>query len=216
MSNATDKTSVTEANASIWIVRLKGVDLITLSAIVTSGLAVTSALHGDYFLTCGWLFIAMLGDALDGWLARRWQLTREFGRYLDSFMDVLIYLLTPALTWYLWGMQSLFVIPLIALIACGAIRLSVFNQIGNVSAESGSLGYLGMPVFWSPFILLASLLLAQVLPLPWVKALATLALMAFALCMLWRRTFFKFSSLWQMISITLIAASSSFLLHGYL
>jgi CDP-diacylglycerol--serine O-phosphatidyltransferase len=214
--STTEQTSATNTNASTWIIRLNWVDLITLSGILTSGLAITSALHGDYFLTCGWLFIAMLGDALDGWLARRWQLTREFGRYLDSFMDVLIYLVAPALTWYLWGMQSLFVIPLIALIACGAIRLSVFNQIGNVSAESGALGYLGMPVFWSPFILLGSLLLTQALPLVWVKILSTLALMAFALCMLWRRAFFKFSSLWQMISITLIAASASFLLHGYL
>lgn len=214
MSNAIQRTTTTKNE--LWIVSLNWVDLITLSGVITSGLALTSALQGDYFLTCGWLFIAMLGDALDGWLARRWQLTREFGRYLDSFMDVLIYLVTPALTWYLWGMNMLFVIALIALIACGAIRLSVFNQIGNISAESGALGYLGMPVFWSPFILLASLLLAQVCPLFWVKILTAGALMAFALSMLWRRTFFKFSALWQMITITLVAASTSFLLHGSL
>lgn len=186
----------------VWIVRLNRVDMITLSGVVTTSLAAVLVLSGHYWAGCGVLFIAMLGDALDGWLARAWGLSSEFGRYLDSFMDTLMYLVVPSLLLYRWGLQGWQGIPLLLMIACGSIRLSVFNQIGNISNEQGQRAYLGMPVFWSPFIVAGILFLDLWLPVSVTQVIADLAITLFSLCMLWHRPFFKFSSLRQMVTLT--------------
>lgn len=194
----------------VWIVRLNRVDMITLSGVVTTSLAAVLVVSGDYWAGCGLLFIAMLGDALDGWLARAWGLSSEFGRYLDSFMDTLMYLVVPALLLYLWGLQGWQGLPLILMIACGSIRLSVFNQIGNISNEQGQSAYLGMPVFWSPFIVAGVLFLDIWLSPGISRFIAGLAITVFSLCMLWHRPFFKFSSLRQMVALTLSLAMLCF------
>ena len=194
----------------IGIVRLNRVDMITLSGVVTTSFAAILALSGDYWASCGLLFIAMLGDALDGWLARAWGLSSEFGRYLDSFMDTLMYLVVPALLLYQWGLQGWLGLALILMIACGSIRLSVFNQIGNISNEQGQRAYLGMPVFWSPFIV-AGVLFVDIWFSPVItRFVAGLAITLFSLCMLWHRPFFKFGSLKQMITLTLSLAMLCF------
>ena len=196
----------------ISIVRLNRVDLITLSGVVSTSVAAALVLAGHYWVGCGLLFIAMLGDALDGWLARAWGLTSEFGCYLDSFMDTFMYLVVPALLLYQWGMQGVHGVPLVLMMGCGAIRLSVFNQIGNISNEQGQRAYLGMPVFWSPFIVAGVLFLDIGLPTSVVRLIADLAITLFSLCMLWHRPFFKFSSLRQMIALTLGLALFCFLI----
>src|SRR5690606_1298780 len=109
--------------------------------VLTSALAAVNALHGRWYLGTALLFLAMLGDALDGLLARRMGLTRAFGRYLDGFMDVLIYLAVPALVFYLSGFNGAWGAVLLLMIACGCVRLAVFNDIGNIE-DGGGLAYL--------------------------------------------------------------------------
>lgn len=184
------------------IVRLNRVDLLTLSAVVTTSIAMILALHGRPLLATSLLFLAMLGDALDGIWARRRGVTREFGRYLDGFMDMLVYLVAPSLIWQQTLLSGFWSLPLMLLIACGAIRLSVFNQSGNVESADGGLAYLGMPVFWSVFLLGASLLLALVMPMAVLRPLLVITLLAFSVAMLWRAPFFKFKALWQILSLT--------------
>ena len=137
---------------SRFIIRLNWVDCITLSGVFTSSLAVLAALNGYIYLCAALLFLAMLGDALDGLLARKFKLERNFGRYLDGFMDILIYLVAPCLALYLHGFNGLWALSLWPVLLCGSTRLAVFNDIGNIQ-ESNGLAYLGMPVFWSVFIL---------------------------------------------------------------
>jgi phosphatidylserine synthase len=186
-----------------YIIRLNPVDCLTLSGVVTSMAALALGLKGLSYLATALLYIAMLGDALDGLLARKYKLQRPFGRYLDGFMDVLIYLVTPAFLLYTHGMDGYWAIPLLVMIACGCVRLAVFNDIGNIQEETGGLAYLGMPVFWSIFLLSGFLLLDFVLPPLWLNALMTLTLLAFSHAMLRRRPFFKFKKLSQILGITL-------------
>ena len=167
------------------------------------GLAVASALSHQFLLATSLLYLAMLGDALDGMLARRFGLTRHFGRYLDGFMDVLIYLVAPSLVFYLHGFDGAWSLCLLAMLGAGCTRLSVFNEIGNVVNEDQGLAYLGMPVFWSLFILAAYLLLALVLPAPWLHGLLAVALLSFSGAMVLKQPFFKFKQLWQILLITL-------------
>lgn len=195
-----------------FIIRLNRVDLLTLSGVVTAGLATGALLAGHFHLGTALLFLAMLGDALDGLLARRWNLTRHFGRYLDGFMDVLIYLVTPALAWYLMGFDGLWSLFLLAMVAAGCVRLAVFNDIGNLQ-EEGGLAYLGMPVFWSVFLLGGFLLLEFVLPRPWSLVLLATVLALFSVAMLWHRPFFKFKKLSHILGLTLGGVALFLALH---
>jgi CDP-diacylglycerol--serine O-phosphatidyltransferase len=189
--------------AERYIIRLNPVDCLTLSGVITSSAAVALALNGESYLATALLFIAMLGDALDGMLARKYKLERPFGRYLDGFMDVLIYLVAPSFLLYTHGFDGYWSVTLLVMIICGSIRLSVFNDIGNIQEETGGLAYLGMPVFWSIFLLAGFLLLDFVLPPLYLNAVMTIALLAFSRAMLLRRPFFKFKKLWHILGITL-------------
>ncbi|MCD8523170.1 MAG: CDP-alcohol phosphatidyltransferase family protein [Saccharospirillaceae bacterium] len=166
-----------------WIIRLNRVDLITLSSVPLTLLALFFTLRQELLTALALLFLAMTADALDGLLARRWGLTREFGRYLDGFMDVLIYLVSPALILLQWGFDGVYAVALVTMIAAGCIRLSVFNQTGNIEdASKGSArpAYLGMPVFWSLLIIAPLVLLEHWLgATAFIKALLALVLLWF-------------------------------------
>jgi CDP-diacylglycerol--serine O-phosphatidyltransferase len=194
------------------IIRLNRVDLLTLSGVVTASLAVACFLERQFFAGTALLFLAMLGDALDGILARRLGLVRNFGRYLDGFMDVLIYLVAPALGAYLMGFDGAWSGFLLAVLAAGCTRLAVFNDIGNLQEESG-LAYLGMPVFWSVFLLAGFELAAFVLPQALLFPLFALALAEFSAAMLWHRPFFKFKRLSHILGLTLGGAALFLWLH---
>lgn len=199
-------------NASRYIIRLNRVDVLTLSAVLTTALATACALQGRFYLATALLFLAMLGDALDGMLARKLKLERSFGRYLDGFMDTLIYLVLPALILYLHGFNGVWSLFLLPMLACGCIRLAVFNDIGNIQESSG-LAYLGMPVFWSVFMLAAYLLLDLLqqklllhltfLPQLFLQLALAGFLLFFSHAMLLRRPFFKFKKLAHILALTL-------------
>ncbi|MDF1820629.1 MAG: CDP-alcohol phosphatidyltransferase family protein [Alcanivoracaceae bacterium] len=201
--------------ADLFIIRLNRVDLLTLSGVLSAGMAVGLALAGQPLLATSLLFVAMLGDALDGIWARKRGITREFGRYLDGFMDMLIYLVGPSLVWYQGLLPGLWGLPLLGLIACGAIRLSVFNQTGNVESTNGGMAYLGLPVFWTVFLLAGSQLMALLIPVSVLRPLMVIILVAMSLAMLWRRPFFKFTALWQILLLTLGGAGLFAVLHVY-
>lgn len=189
------------------IVRLNRVDLLTLSGVFSVSLALWLTLHSKPLLATAVLFVAMLADALDGIWARQRGVLREFGRYLDGFMDVLVYLAAPALIWHhtlLTGWAAL-LLPL--MIACGCVRLAVFNQAGTTETASGKPAYVGMPVFWSLFILGGSLILNRFIPANIVTAMLMVVLPAFSFAMLWNRPFFKFTALWQILLLTLGGAA---------
>lgn len=209
---------------SPWLIRLNRVDCITLLSVPLTLLAISEVLQQHLMSALALLYLAMTADALDGMLARRWQLTRNFGRYLDGFMDVLIYLLTPALILMQWGFNGAWLLPLILMVGCGCIRLAVFNESGNLGeANNGSqsepepgsepepessadgLAYQGMPVFWSLFIIAPLLWLNTLgwLPLLVTKVLLVVALMVFSYLMVRKARFFKFSSLTQILTLTL-------------
>ena len=55
---------------------------------------------GDVFIIS--LILVMLTDALDGYLARKWNQVTELGARLDSYGDLAIYLSLPVCLWLLW------------------------------------------------------------------------------------------------------------------
>lgn len=199
-------------NQPRFIVSLNRVDLLTLSGVVTTALAIAAALAQQFLLATAILFLAMLVDALDGIWARKRGVTRAFGRYLDGFMDVLVYLVAPSLVLFLQGFDGPWSLALLAMVMAGCIRLSVFNEVGNL-AEGDKLSYLGMPVFWSVFILGGYQLLRPQLAEVLAHSLLASALLAFSVAMLLHRPFFKFRALWQILALTLGGAALFLGLH---
>ncbi|WP_421512435.1 CDP-alcohol phosphatidyltransferase family protein (plasmid) [Enterobacter sp. JS8-1] len=195
-----------------FLIRLNSADYITLTGLIFSSTAVICALRQQLFLSVALLFLAMLADALDGIYARYHKLERTFGRYLDGFMDQILYLIVPALVFYLSGFNGIWSLFLLLMIACGSIRLAVFNEVGNIDGISG-MSYPGMPVFWSLFILSAWLLLRFVLPPLSGYLLLSTVLFLFSMAMLWRRPFYKFKHLSVIIMITLLGSCVFALLH---
>lgn len=212
----------------LFIVKLNWVDCVTLLGVISSFYAFIMAFLSNgrpefFSFSLCLLFVAMTSDAMDGFLARRFKLERPFGRYLDGFIDVLIYLVGPALFVYAWGMTQWYYILIMCLfIGSGVVRLSVFNEIGNIKKEDNSdpnengkkkLGYLGMPVFWSLFILSFFYILSW-----WVKKeiifpLTAVVFLIFSFYMVYNASFFKFKS-WKVLLFICIAFALFFGIHG--
>ena len=178
----------------LFIISLNRVDCLTLSGIVVSLIAMGVALKGYFTLTLGLLFLTMLFDAFDGILARKFGLTRPFGRYLDGFADVLAYLVGPACVLYLWGFNNVFYsIVLIVFISSGIIRLSVFNEVGNIEEDDGK-KYLGLPVFWATFVIGAAYLLGFILPIWLLFPILAIVLIAYSIAMVHNTTYTKITN----------------------
>ena len=188
---------------SWFIVDLNWVDWITLAGITVALAAIGAILKGLFTLAIAMLFLSMLIDALDGMLARKFKLERDFGRYLDSFSDVLQYLVAPALLLYQWGFNNLIYTALLILfVIAGIIRLSIFNAIGNIK-DDNNLHYLGMPVFWATFIISGAYLLSFELSRSLVFLLLSVALILYSIAMIYNGRFHKFKSLSIILFLTL-------------
>lgn len=198
-----------------FIVTLNPVDWLTVSGILLSLCSAALVLAGQFSFALSILFIAMLVDALDGVLARKFKLERDFGRYLDGFVDVFDYLAVPSLFLYQWGFNTWYYgIVLVAFIIAGVVRLSVFNEIGNVKDETSGLSYLGMPVFWSVLFLgliyIIDWFFAHGAVFPCVAVLFAL----FSFFMVYNRNFYKFKSVTVMLTM-ILSMSLLFALDGF-
>ena len=186
--------------SSPWIIRLNRADGITLAALSFTGIAILLLLSGRPSAALTSLYLACWCDALDGWYARHTHTQRAFGAHLDTNVDVLTHLFTPALYFYLNGLDHPLAIVILGLvIGSGVIRLAVFNEIGTIT-HAGQSAYLDLPVFWFPFLAGAHFLFTAQLPSGWVNGCFALLCTGFAALMLYRKPRFKPKS---MIKITL-------------
>lgn len=115
------------------------------------------------------LFIALLGDLLDGFLARRWHVTSKVGTWLDSASDLPLYLLFPVRYWMTTNDLPLAVASVIVL--AGVFRLIRFSLRGYLSTPTG-LSYVGLPVYFLQILLAITILVP--LPLSWLVGLLVL------------------------------------------
>jgi CDP-diacylglycerol--serine O-phosphatidyltransferase len=103
--------------------------------------------------------LAILFDALDGFVARATGTNTDFGKQLDSLADMVSFGIAPAILAYSWGVRAMLDVESpegihvyqlgwlvsLAFVVCGAWRLARFNVHGM--AQGGSLRYfIGMPI----------------------------------------------------------------------
>jgi CDP-diacylglycerol--serine O-phosphatidyltransferase len=123
--------------------------------------ALYCALHQRLGLSLLLLFVAVLLDQLDGYLARRFYaghvLRRAFGKQFDTLADLLNFNLLPAV-------QLLMLIPrqatlgvAAALVLFGAVRLAHFTLESAVTPQPP----LGLPTTYAGFLLLNLMMLQR-------------------------------------------------------
>lgn len=166
--------------------------MLSLGALAFAMKSIQFALSGVFDLAAASMLVGCVFDILDGAVARRCSLVRDFGRYLDSAIDVILYLLAPAVFLYMRGFSGAIEQTVLFLfVSCGVIRLSVFNKIGNVRDEHGRLAYLGMPVLWSVFWVALLQLLSWHVSEAILLPLIVIIVLSHSICMVLNRSFFK-------------------------
>jgi len=127
---------------------LKLPDYATLLALVLSWFAVVLLLKSLFFASLGVAVFALMADMMDGFLARKYG-GSSFGKYIDSFLDVILYLLYPSLFLFILGLSNIIsAIVLAIFITAGVLRLARFTAQG-FEEDKGQRYYRGMPVFWN-------------------------------------------------------------------
>lgn len=210
-----DKPIDRTGSAGFFIVQLNVVDFVSLSGVLLSCISIALMLNGKLELSLGVLYLAVITDAFDGVLARRLKLERDFGRYLDGFVDTLDYLVAPALFVFLWGFNQWYQgLLLIVFIMCGFIRLSVFNQVGNISGADHRLSYWGAPVFWSTLALGPIFIAQGFVSKELLFHLLTLTVPLFSVAMLHNGRYYKFKNplvmLTGLLTLSLLFIMSEF------
>jgi Phosphatidylserine synthase len=198
-----------------FIIRLNWVDCLTLTGLVLSSLSIGFSISGKFSFALSVLFLAMLVDAFDGIMARKFGTERNFGRYLDGFIDVYDYLAAPTVFLYCWGFNSwYYVAVLMVFMISGVVRLSVFNETGNIEDEEAGLSYLGMPVFWSVLFLGFLYSFSWLINKAFLMPVIAVIFAVYAFLMVYNRRFHKFKS-WKVMLAVLLSFALLFCLDGF-
>ena len=130
-------------------------DVITLTNAVFGFLAVLFVLSGELHLSAIFIFLGLLADGLDGYVAR-YLGTGRIGEYFESLADMLSLSIAPLLLLYMTfkdtlaneGMQlPLFSAVLVFSLVCSLIRLSSFSFLKDPQF------FLGLPTSVSALFL---------------------------------------------------------------
>lgn len=131
---------------------------------LVSGLAgIHLAVRGDLAVAAALGVVAVILDCIDGPVARRTPGRPPYmsgiGLQLDSLADVVCSGVGPAvLVSALAGWHPLVLVPAAVLVVASTVRLAYFNVFGLTGGS-----FTGLPVFYTPAILAALLLLAWTL-----------------------------------------------------
>lgn len=117
---------------------------VTLLNIIFGSLSLAYTLNQIYDIAAILILAAVLMDSLDGRIARKLDISSQFGKELDSLCDLVSFGVAPSLLVYSQVLNpyaySLGMIAAVLYIACGAYRLARFNVL-NMSDS-----FMGIPI----------------------------------------------------------------------
>ena len=95
------------------------------------------------------MFIAIIFDSIDGWVARKTNRndTLGFGKNIDSLSDAISFGAAPAVFIYTsinttsLPLQSLVILVSLLIVVCGVLRLTRYNVIADHVNISGFIGF---------------------------------------------------------------------------
>ena len=144
------------------LIKSNSPNLISAIALLFSWLAIIFVIQNLFYASFGFILLAFVFDALDGYVARKMGLENKLGRALDGYVDVLNYLVYPAIAFFIFfGMASIISqIAIFAFLAARVFRLARF-QIRGIKTQESKMYYEGLPIFISPLIILFFLFIHQ-------------------------------------------------------
>ncbi|MDD3984391.1 MAG: archaetidylserine synthase [Methanobacterium sp.] len=126
-------------------------DIVSIGNASSGFLSIIMVLNGYMVLAAQFILIAVIFDALDGWVARKTKRVDElgFGENIDSLSDVVSFGVAPGI--FLYSACASFNIPYINIIIalliliCGLLRLTRFNVILDSNKELVG-KFVGLPI----------------------------------------------------------------------
>ena len=105
-------------------------NMLTISSLAFGFVSVIFSLESHFTFACWAIFLSVIFDGLDGQIARKNPVPSEFGKELDSLVDVVSFGIAPSILgyifvyrdFYLWSTLALFVYLL-----CAILRLAKYN-----------------------------------------------------------------------------------------
>jgi archaetidylserine synthase len=113
-------------------------------------LSIILALDNHLVLAAKFLLIAVVSDALDGWVARRIKNDNhfEFGKNMDSLSDIISFGVAPGILLYSASLSDdvryINIVVALLILICGILRLSRFNVIAKTRSNLDK--FVGLPI----------------------------------------------------------------------
>ena len=125
-------------------------NIITYLNLICGIIAIDFIIHGNYRTAIILAWIAGVLDILDGKIAKKFNISSDFGIQLDSFVDFISFIIMPSLLiFYAFFTNILFEeivlgVSLVIYIICGLQRLISFNLEKNKEKENSKF-FIGIP-----------------------------------------------------------------------
>lgn len=117
-------------------------NIITYINLICGIIAIDFIIHGDYNSAIILAWISGMLDILDGKIAKKFNISSDFGVQLDSFVDFISFVIMPSMFIFyviyvnIFFQEMILAVALIIYIICGLQRLISFNL--NRKEEEGS------------------------------------------------------------------------------
>jgi CDP-diacylglycerol--serine O-phosphatidyltransferase len=128
-------------------------NLFTTGTLFGGFYAVIAAMNGDFSNAAVAIFVAMVADSLDGFIARKTNTASDFGKEYDSLCDMVAFGVAASLVIYSFSLHYLAEyrwlggklgwVAAFAYTACAALRLARFNVLATRGGAKGS--FYGLP-----------------------------------------------------------------------
>lgn len=125
-------------------------DIISLGNGLSGTLSIYCSVQGYFLWAAIFIAIGAICDLFDGKVARKLNITSEFGKQIDSLCDLVSFIVAPAIFAYHVGLQQPWFLAIEALyVLAGILRLARFNVTGTTD---GGKYFEGVPVPVSMFV----------------------------------------------------------------
>ncbi len=171
---------------------------VTLFGLISSITACFLAVNGNIPFAIYMLFLSCLCDMFDGRIARaeratqlrgnennpkllrKIQFNTFYGVQLDSLCDMVSFGVTPCVIAFCAGFNGVLdVIIYCIFVVCGATRLAYFNTLTNENPKKAKLGFRGVPIPMSTFVVTFLFMLNELIPfgaMSWIVKIVYLML----------------------------------------
>jgi CDP-diacylglycerol--serine O-phosphatidyltransferase len=104
--------------------------MLTVLSLIFGFISVILSLESHFTFACWAIYLSVLFDGLDGQVARKNSVPSEFGKELDSLVDVVSFGIAPSVLGYIFVYRDFYLWSTLALFAyllCAILRLAKYN-----------------------------------------------------------------------------------------